>query len=113
MTEAEAQAKQLDSVTDRFEEQEVDSAKALQAMHALSPPTSASGAAGDDLAELLAKVVVNKADVELICQELEVTEELAIQTLRQVAVQKGNNNNKSEAMVTAALRKLCGTASVG
>lgn len=96
MTEAQAQAKQLDSVTDRFEEQEVDSAKALQAIYALSTP--ASGAASNE-AELA--VVVNKADVELICNELEVTEELAIQTLRQVAVQDKNEN-----MVKAALRKL-------
>lgn len=98
MTEAENQAKQLDSVTDRVEEQEVDLTKAQEAMTSLSAPSAEKEAAE---AELQA-VVVSKDDVKLICDELEVTEELASRTLREVA----RDVKEGESLVAVALRKL-------
>jgi len=94
MTEAEAQAKQLDSVTDRFEEQEVDVAKAQQAMNALM--TKQESVAASE------QVAVSKEDVALIVSELEVTDELAERTLREVAL----DVKEGESIVAAALRKL-------
>jgi NACalpha-BTF3-like transcription factor len=48
------------------------------------------------------QVAVSKEDVELIMSELEVTEEVAKRTLRQVAV----DVKEGESMVVAALRKM-------
>jgi NACalpha-BTF3-like transcription factor len=89
-------AKQLDSVTDNFEEQEVDATKAQQAMSAWSTGKQASALSEED------QVAVSKEDVELIMSELEVTEEVAKRTLRQVAV----DVKEGESMVVAALRKM-------
>lgn len=104
MTEKEAQAKQLDSVTDRVEEQEVDLGKAQQAMNSLG------GGAGVDSSQHIA---VSAADVQVVCDELEVTEEVATKVLRQVAgvVPGLLPSNASEGVdhdvwVAAALRHL-------
>jgi hypothetical protein len=103
MTEAEAQAKQLDSVTDHVAEQEMDSNKAQQAMNALS--ANQNNAALTD-AEVLAANAIVKEDVELIMSELDVTEEIATRTLRQVAVECGITKREGDALVVAALKKL-------
>jgi NACalpha-BTF3-like transcription factor len=87
-------AKQLDSVTDNFEEQEVDAQKAQQAMSFLGK--QASALSEED------QVAVSKEDVELIMSELEVTEEVAKRTLRQVAV----DVKEGDSLVVAALRKM-------
>ena len=98
MTEKEAQAKQLDSVTDRVEEQEVDISKAQMAMSSL-------GGAAADGAD--ASVAVSAADVQVICEELEVTEEVAAKVLRQV-VTAGMvaSTEDHDGWVAAALRHL-------
>lgn len=93
--EAEAQAKQLDSVTDRVEEQEMDGEKAQMAMSALMPKSSANESAAD-------QVSVSMADVKTIVEELEVTEELAERTLRQAALEM----KEGDTQLSAALRKL-------
>jgi hypothetical protein len=94
--EAQEQAKQLDSVTDRdFIEKEVDATKAHEAMSALS-----SGKQGESLQQK--QIVVSKQDVDLIVSELEVTEEVATRVLREVAQEQGSTDN----VVVAALRKL-------
>mmetsp|Transcript_8983 Transcript_8983/g.18648 ORF Transcript_8983/g.18648 Transcript_8983/m.18648 type:complete len:99 (-) Transcript_8983:121-417(-) len=98
MTEAENQAKQLDSVTDRVEEQEVDIAKAQQAMSALGAGAAESQASDADVA-------VSADDVKIMCEELEVTEEMATKTLREVA----RDTKEGESIVAAALRKLITT----
>ena len=99
MTEAENQAKQLDSVTDRVEEQEVDSTKAMNALGALATPAAHAQASN-------VAIAVAPKDIQIICDELEVTEEVATRTLRQVAQE---NKQEGESMVAAALRKLITT----
>jgi|UPI000581A811 hypothetical protein len=93
--EAEAQAKQLDSVTDRVDEQEVDGTKAQEAMNALMTKNEANVSAAD-------QVAVSKEDVAAIVDELEVTEELAERTLRQAALEMRD----SDSVLFVALRKL-------
>eukprot|EP00977_Amphora_coffeiformis_P022878 scaffold11716_cov165-Amphora_coffeaeformis.AAC.1 len=98
MTEKEAQAKQLDSVTDRVEEQEVDLGKAQMAMSSLG------GVAAD---AALSAIAVSAADVQVICDELEVTEENATKVLRQVAAAGiVPNTEDHDVWVAAALRHL-------
>lgn len=94
---AEAEAKQLDSVTDVVTETELDASKAQEAMTALSTAKQKD----DDKAAALASVAISKEDVALIVSELEVTEAVAEQKLREVAVE-GNEAN----MLAAALRRL-------
>jgi len=92
--EAQEQAKQLDSVTDRVQEKEVDATKAQQAMSALS------FASAKHTAE---QVAVSREDVALIVAELEITDEAAERALRQVATE---TRRDGESLVVAALRKL-------
>ena len=98
MTEAQEQAKQLDSVTDHVEEKEVDSTKAQEAMNALTSVKQGQQPS-------LQQVTVSKQDVDLIVSELEVTEDVAIKTLREVAAE----GHTGEAVVLTALRKLVTT----
>lgn len=91
------EAKQLDSVTDRFKEAEIDASRAQQAMSALSSANKEE----DSKAAALASVAVSKDEVALIVSELEVTEEEAEGALREVAA-GGDEGN----MLDAALRKL-------
>lgn len=95
---AEQEAKQLDSVTDRYEEKELDASKAQLAISALST-NSANAATVEKV------VAVSKEDVALIVSELEVTEEVAERVLREVALQDGVGGD-GESMVVAALRRL-------
>lgn len=101
--EAKAQAKQLDSVTDVVQEQEVDAARAQEAMSALS--SNREDSALTESQQAAANAVIQQ-DVDLICAELDVTEELAVQTLRDVAVELGLTKRDGDALVVAALRKL-------
>lgn len=94
---AEAEAKQLDSVTDRIDETELDASKAQQAMSALS----SSKQKDDGKAKALAAINVSEQDIRMIVDQLEVSEELAEKTLREVGL-----DNKGEEMLVAALRKL-------
>jgi NACalpha-BTF3-like transcription factor len=103
MVEAEAQAKQLDSVTDVVQEQEVDAERAQEAMSALS--TNRAGSSLTDSQQAAANAVTQQ-DIELICSELDVTEELASRTLRDMAVELGLTKRDGDALVVAALRKL-------
>ena len=100
MVEAQEQAKQLDSVTDNVAEKEVDASKAQEAMNALA----SSGKQAQEAAAAQ-QVTVSKQDVDLIVSELEVSEEVAIKTLREVA----SEVNSNETLVVAALRKLVTT----
>jgi hypothetical protein len=103
MVEAQAQAKQLDSVTDVVQEQEVDAARAQEAMSALS--TNAEDAALTE-AQQAAANAVTQPDIQLMCSELDISEELAIRTLREVAMELGLTKRSGDALVVAALRKL-------
>lgn len=99
MTEKEEQAKQLDSVTDRVEEQEVDLGKAQMAMSSLE-------GAGADAAALTA-IAVSAADVQVICEEMEVTDDIATKVLRQVAAAgMVPDTDDHDVWVAAALRHL-------
>ena len=91
------EAKQLDSVTDMVQEQELDASQALQAMSALSSDKKKD----DHKSAALASVVVKKEDIAQVVEEMEVSEELAEKVLREVAVE-GHQSK----MVEAALRKL-------
>jgi len=91
------EAKQLDSVTDMVQEQELDASKAQQAMSALSSADKED----DSKAAALAAVAVSKEDIATIVDEMEVSEAIADKMLREVAIE-GNQDR----MVEAALRKL-------
>ncbi len=100
---AKDEAKQLDSVTDRVQENEtLDSSKAKSAMAALTSSSS------DAIAEQkkLAKIKISKEDVDLIVDELEITEDVASKTLREVIAQ-GIEEGKTP--LGEALRKLITT----
>lgn len=127
MVEAKAQAAQLDSVTDVVQEQEVDATRALQAMNAFlsdgsgnsnagntGASTAASPTLSNDLRQKLnitsnvTAAVIRSEDVQLICNELEVTEDVATQALRDAANESGDvkATDDKDALVTLALRKL-------
>ncbi|KAG7361510.1 hypothetical protein IV203_036611 [Nitzschia inconspicua] len=95
---AEAEAKQLDSVTDRVDETELDASKAQQAMSALS----SSNQQDDGRAMALAAVNISGQDIDVIVDQLEVSRELAEKTLREVALETSGE----EVALVAALRKL-------
>lgn len=91
------EAKQLDSVTDMVQEQELDASKVQQAMHSLSSAKTED----DSKAAALAAVVVTKEDIAVIVDEMEVTEEVADKALREAAIE-----GHQDRMLEAALRKL-------
>lgn len=93
---AEAEAKQLDSVTDVVKEAEIDTAKAQEAIGLISAKEE-----NDHKAAALAAVSISKEDVALIVSELEVTEEVAERVLREVSLEAKEGN-----VVEAALRAL-------
>jgi NACalpha-BTF3-like transcription factor len=77
---AKDEAKQLDSVTDRFEENEAcDTSKATAAMSSLMSKEQLKNDAID-----LASIEVSKDDVDLIVNQLDVTDELATKALKEV-----------------------------
>lgn len=91
------EAKQLDSVTDVVQEQELDASKAQQAMSALST----AKAEDNEKAAALAAVTVSKEDIATIVSEIEVSEEVADRMLREVAIE-----GHQDKMLEAALRRL-------
>jgi hypothetical protein len=95
---AEDEAKQLDSVTDRVQEQELDESKANQAMAALASASKKSSADQNK------DISVLKEDIDVIVEELEVTEDMAAAALREVAA--GDGSLAGESLVAAALRSL-------
>jgi|EP01083_Nonionella_stella_P226580 NACalpha-BTF3-like transcription factor len=98
---AENEEKQLDSVTDRVQEHEtLDSSKAKSAMAAL---TSTSSAGVSDQKKL-AKIKISKEDVEIIMNELEVSEDVASGALREVIFEGTIEEGKSP--LGEALRRL-------
>lgn len=98
---AKDEAKQLDSVTDRVQENEtMDSSKAKSAMAAL---TSGSSSGISDHKKL-AKIKVSKEDVDIIVNELEVGDDVAERTLREVIFEGVVEEGKSP--LGEALRRL-------
>ena len=96
--DAENEAKQLDSVTDRHQEKDFDESKAKEAMSALS--SAADSKAGESDGSAVVKV--SKEDVAVIVKELEVTEDEAKAALRAAAAEVG----EGQSPVAAALRSL-------
>ncbi|KAK1748715.1 hypothetical protein QTG54_000654 [Skeletonema marinoi] len=90
---AEEEAKQLDSVTDRVQETELDESRSNQALSALNSAKSGSAAA--------ASISVKKEDVDVIVAELEVTEDEATAALRDVAAEGGNLADALRRLVTS------------
>lgn len=95
----EDQEKQLDSVTDNVQEQELDAIKAQEAMSALSDNQQQNSLSAAD------QIEVAKEDVDLIVSELEISEDLAERTLREVAIEM-KDGDANVSMVVAALRRL-------
>jgi len=94
MTKEQNEAKQqLDSVTDVVQEKELDASKAQEAMSALATSKENSTAAA-----ALQTIAVSKEDIDFIKDQLEVTEEVATKTLREVSTE--------ESPLVAALQKL-------
>lgn len=94
------QAQQLDSVTDRVQESELDASKAQEAMSALTSAKNQSTAA-----DAASQVAVSKEDVALVMSEMEVTQDVAERALRRV---KTDDESKR---VVEALRHLVTTSS--
>jgi|Transcript_4786 hypothetical protein len=97
MKEDADQAKQLDSVTDNVREAELDASKAQEAMSALGASKNVemlSKNASDSIA------VVSKEDIATIVEELEVSEMVAEQALRDAM------NQQSKSPLASALRHL-------
>eukprot|EP00984_Skeletonema_dohrnii_P002625 scaffold913_cov137-Skeletonema_dohrnii-CCMP3373.AAC.5 len=90
---AEEEAKQLDSVTDRVQETELDESRSNQALSALNSAKSGSAAASS--------ISVKKEDVDVIVAELEVTEDEAAAALRDVAAEGGNLADALRRLVTS------------
>lgn len=90
------EAKQLDMVTDRVQEKELDASKAQKAMSALV----SGGAKANDA---LSHIQVSREDVDCIMGELEVTEDVATRALQAVAAKVGE---EEQSRVVAALRML-------
>lgn len=95
------QAQQLDSVTDRVQESELDASKAQEAMSALTSAKNQSTAA-----DAASQVAVSKEDVALVMSEMEVTQDVAERALRSV---KTDDESKR---VVEALRHLVTTSSL-
>ena len=99
MADKEEEGKQLDSVTDTVQENEVlDESRALGALSGLS-----SKGTSDDASSKTA-ISVKQEDVDIIVAELEVTEDEAAAALREAAAEEGNNEGQQ--LVAAALRRL-------
>jgi hypothetical protein len=94
MTAEDQEAKQLDSVTDRVQETELDESRSNKALSALNSAKSGSAAAASIS-------VVKKEDVDVICAELEVTEDEAAAALRDVAAEGGNLTDALRRLVTS------------
>mmetsp|Transcript_11306 Transcript_11306/g.24870 ORF Transcript_11306/g.24870 Transcript_11306/m.24870 type:complete len:98 (+) Transcript_11306:90-383(+) len=92
---AEDQGKQLDSVTDRVKEKELDVSRATQALGALSTTSTADASK---------TIAAKKEYVDVIVAELEVTEDEAAAALREAAAEGGNVEGQQ--LVAAALRSL-------
>uniref|UniRef100_A0A7S0CJL6 Nascent polypeptide-associated complex subunit alpha-like UBA domain-containing protein n=1 Tax=Proboscia inermis TaxID=420281 RepID=A0A7S0CJL6_9STRA len=101
MTTSEEEAKQLDSVTDHVQEQELDASKAQQAMSVLAQNPNSKSNSDTEAAAAAGKITVSKEDVAVIISELEVSEEVAERALREV----GEVENGKSALVEA-LRRL-------
>ena len=102
MADKEEEGKQLDSVTDTVQENEVlDESRALGALSGLSSSKGTS----DDASSKTA-ISVKQEDVDIIVAELEVTEDEAAAALREAAAEEGNDNIEGQQLVAAALRRL-------
>lgn len=104
-TDEAKQAQQLDSVTDVVQEQEVDIAKAQQALSSFSSKANCSEDHHNNNKSTTEQqgMALAQEDVDLIVAELEVTEEKARKTLRQVANDWPEGGTP---LVVAALRQL-------
>ena len=104
----EDEAKQLDSVTDRVQEKELDESRATQALGALSTNTTTTSSTTSGLAAASTSSIntihVKKEDVDIIMEELEVTEDEAMAALR--AELGVDANLEGQELVAAALRRL-------
>ncbi len=89
---ADEEAKQLDSVTDRVQETELDESRSNQALSALNSAKSGPAASASS---------VKKEDVDVIVAELEVTEDEAAAALRRVAAEGGNLTDALRMLVTS------------
>jgi hypothetical protein len=94
---AQDEAKQLDSVTDRVQEKELDEGRASQALGALNGSSSKHALDSQ-------QIEVKKEDVDVIVEELEITEDEATVALRAVLVEDGSL--EGQGLVAAALRRL-------
>mmetsp|Transcript_9335 Transcript_9335/g.16874 ORF Transcript_9335/g.16874 Transcript_9335/m.16874 type:complete len:103 (-) Transcript_9335:137-445(-) len=97
---AEEEANQLDSVTDRVQETELDESRANQALGALSGNAADASGGGNNNETM----EVKKEDVDVIVAELECTEDEAEAALRAAA--GGEAGVEGEKLVAAAVRRM-------
>jgi hypothetical protein len=96
---ANEEAKQLDSVTDLVQGKELDEHRTRDAMSALS--SSAAMSISSDI--LFSSIEVSKRDIAFIVSELEVTDETAERTLKQVIM---DGVPEGETALSSALMRL-------
>jgi len=103
----EDEAKQLDSVTDRVQETELDASRATQALGALStttPSSAATSTTASSSSSSGSKIQIKKEDLDFIVGEMECTEDEAMAALR--AELGVDAKLEGEKLVEAALRRL-------
>jgi hypothetical protein len=93
------EANQLESITDRVEDREIDDGKAKEAMSGLASADKVE----DTKAATLSSVEVSKDDVAVIVEELEVTEDVAELVLREVTLE---DNEEGTSIIEKALKRL-------
>mmetsp|Transcript_11467 Transcript_11467/g.13141 ORF Transcript_11467/g.13141 Transcript_11467/m.13141 type:complete len:104 (+) Transcript_11467:63-374(+) len=93
------EAKQLDSVTDNVQAKEFDVNQAKDAMASLKTTEQSTGLSEKD------QIAVSKEDVNLIIEQLDVTEEEAERALRE-AISEKTNNGDGKSAIYFALQKL-------
>ena len=107
MTSAESAqaAKQLDSVTDRVQETELDSSKVRQAMAGVG---SNEAAKSTKSTLTLAQIRVARDDINVLMEHFEVTEDQAIKALKECSleIQQAGGSVEGDVVLAAALKKL-------
>ena len=108
MTDAEAAKAGLEKVTDFVEDKGVDGARASEALSALATADDAAAQANLERERALAAVKIDKADVDLVVQELEVDRAVADRELR---VQGGDVVKALRALARSGMARVSAASS--
>jgi hypothetical protein len=106
--EAQAQAKQLDSVTDVVQDTELDASKVQLAMASVSGGGGGGGSSTGGAAAISSTFKVSRDHIKIIVDEFDgyITEDQAEKALRDVHNDNATTTDDDELLLKAALRKL-------